>query len=54
MREWFITNGVWILIAVVVGLFLFYLLRRWAPHLVEKAVPKQWQEQLKGSQRVVT
>jgi len=54
MREWFITNGVWILIAVVVGLFLFYLLRRWAPHLVEKAVPRQWQEQLKGSQRVVT
>jgi len=54
MWEWFITNGVWILIAVVVGLFLFYLLRRWAPHIVEKAVPKQWQEQLKGSQRVVT
>ena len=54
MREWFITYGVWILIAVVVGFILFYLLRRWAPHIVEKVVPKQWQEQLKGSQRVVT
>jgi len=54
MWEWFITNGVWILIAVVVGFLLFYLLRRWAPHLVEKAVPGPWREQLKGSQRVAT
>ena len=54
MREWFITNGVWILIAIVVGLILFYLLRRWAPHIVEKAVPAPWREQLKGSQRVAT
>jgi small conductance mechanosensitive channel len=54
MREWFITYGVWILIAVVVGCILFFLLRRWAPHIVEKVVPKQWQEQLKSSQRVVT
>ena len=54
MWEWFITNGVWILIAVVVGLVLFYLLRHWAPHLVAKVVPKPWQEQLKGSQRAVT
>jgi len=54
MWEWFITNGVWILIAVVVGLFLFYLLRHWAPHIVERVVPTQWQEPLKGSQRVVT
>ena len=54
MWEWFITNGVWILIAVVVGGILFYLLRHWAPHLVERVVPAPWQESLKGSQRVIT
>ena len=54
MWEWSITHGVWILIAVVVGGILFHLLRRWAPHIVEKAVPAPWQESLRGSQRVVT
>ena len=54
MWEWFVTNGVWILIAVVVGLALFFLLRRWAPKAMERATPRQWQEQLKGTQRVVT
>jgi len=54
MWEWFITNGVWILIAVVVGLVLFFLLKHWAPRAIEKLVPEQWQEQLKGTQRVVT
>ena len=54
MWEWFVTNGVWILIAVVAGLVLFLLLRRWAIQGMEKVIPKQWQEQLKGTQRVVT
>ena len=54
MWEWFITNGVWILLAVVVGFVLFYFLRHWAPRAIEKVVPKQWQEQLKGTQKVVT
>ena len=54
MWEWFIANGVWILIAIVVGLILFYFLKRWAPQAMERIVPKQWQEQLKGTQRVVT
>ena len=54
MWEWFITNGVWILIAVLVGLVLFYFLRHWAFRAVEKVVPKQWQEQTKGTQRIVT
>ncbi len=54
MWEWFTTNGIWILIAVVAGLVLFFLLKRWAPKAMEKVVPKQWQEQLKGTQRVVT
>jgi len=54
MWEWFTTNGVWILIAVVVGLVLFFLLRRWAKRGIEKIVPEQWREQLKGTQRWVT
>jgi len=54
MWQWFITNGVWILIAVLVGLVLFYFLRHWALRAVEKVVPKQWQEQTKGTQRIVT
>lgn len=54
MWDWFVTNGVWILIAVVVGLGLFFILRHWAKRGIERIVPKQWHEQLKGTQRVVT
>jgi small-conductance mechanosensitive channel len=54
MWEWFIANGVWILIAIVVGIILFYFLRHWASRAVQKLVPKQWQEQLKGTQKAVT
>lgn len=54
MWEWFITNGVWLIIALVVGLVLFFLLRRWAKRSMEKVVPKEWHEQLKGIQKVVT
>jgi len=53
MWEWFITNGVWILLAVLVGLVVFYFVRRWVPRAVEKVVPKQWQEQTKGTQRII-
>ena len=48
MWEWFLANGVWILIAVVGALILFFLLRHWAPRAMEKMVPKQWQEQQKA------
>ncbi len=54
MWQWFITNGIWIVIAVMVGLVLFYLLRRWARQVMEKVIPKQWQEQLKGVRRITT
>jgi len=54
MWEWFIANGLWILLAVVVGIILFYFLRRWAYRAVRKLVPGQWQEQLKGTQKIVT
>ena len=54
MWEWFTTNGVWILVAVVAGLILFFLLRRWALRAMRKVVPAQWHEQLKGTQRAVT
>ena len=54
MWQWFITNGIWILIAVILGLTLFLLLRSWARRGMEKVVPKQWQEPLKGIQGLVT
>lgn len=54
MWEWFVTSGMWMLIAILAAGFLFYLLRRWAPYLVTKAVPKQWREQMKESQKIVT
>jgi len=54
MWEWFIDNGIWIAIAVAGALILFFLLRHWAPRAIGKLVPKQWREQLKGTQRVVT
>jgi small-conductance mechanosensitive channel len=54
MWEWFVANGVWILMAVVVGIILFFLLRHWAYRVVERLVPKQWQEQLEGTRRALT
>ncbi len=54
MWEWFITNGVWIIPALVVGLVLFFLLQRWARQSMQKLVPEPWHEQLKGTQKVVT
>ena len=54
MWEWFITNGVWIIIALAVGLALLFFLRRWAKRGIEEVVPKEWHEQLKGIQKVVT
>ena len=54
MWEWFITNGVWIIPALVVGLVLFFLLQHWAKQSIQKLVPEPWREQLKGTQKVVT
>ena len=54
MWQWFITNGIWILLAVVGGLVSFCFLRHWAFRMVAKVVPKQWQAQTKGIQRIVT
>jgi small-conductance mechanosensitive channel len=54
MWEWFTDNGVWILIAVVAGLVLFFLLKHWIPRAIEKLMPQHWQEQMKGIQRVVS
>jgi len=54
MWEWFTTYGVWIILALATGLVLFFLLRRWARRAMERAVPEQWHEPLKGAQRVAT
>ncbi len=54
MWEWFMANGVWILLAVVVGFVLFFLFRHWAFRLGKKLFPEQWQEQLEGTRRALT
>jgi small-conductance mechanosensitive channel len=54
MWEWLVNNGIWILIAIVVGFILFYLLKRWVPQAIAKMVPRQWQGQLSGIQKIVT
>ncbi len=53
MWDWFMDNGIWILIAVVSAFILFFLFKHWIPRAIEKLVPLQWREQLRGIQRVV-
>jgi small-conductance mechanosensitive channel len=54
MWDWFLANGVWILIAVVAGFILFYFFRHWVYRLIQKLFPQQWQEQLGGAQKALT
>jgi small-conductance mechanosensitive channel len=54
MWEWFMANGVWILLAVAAGFILFYFFRHWVFGLVQKLFPDQWGEQLEGTRRVLT
>jgi len=54
MWSWFIANGIWILVALVIGLILFLALRRWAGRLIRKVVPEPLHEQLDGTLKVVT
>ena len=53
MWTWFITNGFWVLVAVVLGLIGFLAIKRWAGSLIRKVVPKQLHEQLDGILRAV-
>ncbi len=54
MWEWFMVNGVWIILVVAVVLALFPLLCYWASRIIKKITPKPWQKRLKSTQRVVT
>jgi len=54
MWEWFLANGVWILLAAVLGFILFFIFRRWVFRLVKKLFPEQWQEQMEGTRRALT
>lgn len=54
MWEWFLANGIWILVALVIGLILFLVLKRWAGRLLRKAIPEQLHEQLDGILKAVT
>jgi small-conductance mechanosensitive channel len=54
MWEWFMANGVWILVAVATGVVLFLLLRRWTPWIVAKLVPEQLKEPNKKLEKTVS
>jgi small-conductance mechanosensitive channel len=54
MWDWFLANGVWILVAAVAGLILFFIFRHWVYRLIQKLFPGQWQEQLQGARKALT
>jgi small-conductance mechanosensitive channel len=54
MWDWFLANGVWILVAVVAGFILFYFFHHWVYRLIQKLFPGQWQEQLQGTRKALT
>ncbi len=54
MWDWFLANGVWIVVAVVAGIILFYFFRHWVYRLIQKLFPGQWQEQLEGARKALT
>ena len=54
MWEGFMDKGVWVLVAVAVGVVLFFLLRRWTPWIVKKLVPEQLKEQRESFERAVS
>jgi small-conductance mechanosensitive channel len=53
MWESFLDKGYWILVAVAVGVGLFFLLRRGTPWLVNKLVPEALKEQKEKLERTV-
>ncbi len=53
MWEQFMDNGVWILVAVAIGVVLFFLLWRWSSWIVRKLVPEQLEEQRERVKRAV-
>ena len=53
MWEQFTDKGVWILVAVAVGVVLFFLLRHCTPWIIKKLVPQQLEEQRERVERAV-
>lgn len=54
MWQWFLSNGVWILVSIIIGLILFIALKRWAGQLIRKAVPEQLHGHLDETLRIIT
>lgn len=54
MWQWFLSNGLQILAALAIGAAIFLFLMRLCKRLMDKAVPKEWHDQLQGTQRTVT
>ncbi len=54
MWQWFLSNGIWILLAIIIGLMVFIALKRWAGRLLRKVVPESLHGQLDDVFRVLT
>jgi len=53
MWEWFLSNGVWILAALVAGAALFWVLWRWAKRFISKATPQEKRQKLDRSRKII-
>ena len=53
MGEEFMDKGIWIVVAAVVGIILFFLLLRWSSWIVKKLVPEQLEEQRERMKRTI-
>lgn len=53
MWEWFVANGMWILLALAVGFILFLIFRRWVEKIMGKIVPAQFFDQQDPGRRII-
>jgi len=52
MWEWFITNGIWILIVSAIALVILLFVRQRVLDSIEKATPKEWHKTVEKSMRL--
>lgn len=54
MWQWFLSNGIWILVAIIIGLMVFIALKHWAGRLLRKVVPEALHGQMDDVLRIMT
>lgn len=53
MWEWFLNNGIYIIIALVISGALFFLIIRYSKKLITRIVPEKWQEEFTNALEVL-